>query len=282
MKITELSPTPNQLSYIGSVEDVIAAKINPQLKNKKFHAKDFAYGFEIGSPKDWESLGETVLVNNLCFTQSTDSKSNHFGQAIYGEEFLTSGIFLIPHSAKANFSISFESLNPNTLLAFKDFYQNLYQKIQRPFAFISTVQFKNLSCNAIARPPIDGKPIFKNTSEYYFILPWDLSDQAAFMVGVVADFQDQSSNKINQQLSPVLYHNPFEESHSDNHNHSDNLTMHTHAITLKKFPNLDSQKNPIFKPDQVEKTVHVFSDQTLIQKIEGLVFMISDMKVPTQ
>jgi len=285
MKINLVSQHHNTLGYLGSVTDVIAGKINPSLKNKIFHAEDYAYGFEIGTPKDWESLGDTILVNNHLYTQSTDQQSSDFGKVISGEEFKSSGLFLIPHRAEPNAEFSYSSdsrtdLNSDLFLDFSQFQQELYQKIQEPFAFIAQVLFKNLHANAISKPPIHAQNIFENTADYFKISPWDLKNQHAFIMGVVTNFEDQKLKNINQALSAALYHNPFEhhqEHKQETQSQSKNiipLSSHTHGLCLKQCV---SHPQDIV-PSLAERVVHIFSENSSIQKIQGQVFIISQMQ----
>ncbi len=286
MKINLISQHLNTLGYLGSVTDVIAGKISPSLKNKIFHAEDYAYGFEIGTPKNWESLGDTILVNNHIYTQSTDQQSPDFGKIITGEEFKTSGLFLIPHRAEPNAEFSYAS--PDSFLDFSQFQQELYQKIKQPFAFIAQVLFKNLHANAISNPPIHSHNIFENKADYFKISPWNLKNQQAFIMGVVTNFEDPKLKNINQALSAVLYHNPFEhEQENQQENQQKNqqnkefqnknilpLSVHTHGLCLKQWI---SHPQDIV-PSLAEKVVHIFSENTSIQKIQGQVFIISQMQ----
>ena len=79
---------PGILGHIGSVEDVIAANLSPEMTAKRYRAADFAMGFELATPKSLSSMGEAVLVNGFCFANSTDQMSEEYDKTISGKEFI--------------------------------------------------------------------------------------------------------------------------------------------------------------------------------------------------
>ena len=85
LSVGKTSVTCTDLAVIGSVEDVIAGVINEKIENRHFSALDYRFGFEVASPHSQESIGETVLVNQNCYTTSTD-KHDHYLQTIYGNQ----------------------------------------------------------------------------------------------------------------------------------------------------------------------------------------------------
>ena len=46
-----------KLGHIGSVADVLAARLPDTLRSRRFLAERYAYGFELASPRDLRSLG---------------------------------------------------------------------------------------------------------------------------------------------------------------------------------------------------------------------------------
>lgn len=226
---------------IGSVVDTIKGVVDPKLREKWFTAKDYLYGFEAASPKGLSSIGESVLVNGTCYATSSD-------QVIYGEKFVTGGIFLLPKGAKPSCHLTMD--NPIDLEGLID---AIYDKVKRPVAFVGLLQSETLNTIAIAKPPIDGLNIFEN-KQYYFPNPPKLLHKVpCFVIGVITSYSDPKWKDLNKQLEVVLYKNPFDKEST--------LTSHTHCLVLK--PGVTQIKEII--PSTVEKCLHLFIDKTTIK-----------------
>lgn len=250
---------PSMLGHIGSVVDVIAARIPDSLANKRFNAEDYAYGFELGTPKNIQSLGESILVNGRCYTTSTDNTADDYKQTISGKEFTTSGIFLIPHNAKPSHSVVATDLD------FQDFLTEVYQYIQQPLAFVALAELNNFHSIAISKAPIDGKNIFEHKDEYYPIAEIREKNVWAFLIGALTDFNDPQHETINQQLKVVLYRNPFDQQFT--------LTQHVHALTLNKYI---TQLDDISEIN-ADRVVHLLADGTDIQNIKAKIYTIDEL-----
>ena len=145
-------------------------------------------------------------------------------------------------------------------------YEQWYEQIKQPFAFAGFVDFKQLHMTAVAQAPIHDQNIFKHASTYYPYPPTLLNHTHAFVIGVVADYQDKTQVKLLKQLEVVLYKNPLDV--------SSRLTTHAHAITLyKKIMNV----NQII-PISVHKTVHVLSSETQVRGMKLKLFVIDALR----
>jgi hypothetical protein len=248
---------------IGNVEDVIKGQVNPKLKAKRFDAERFSVGFEIGSPNDFHSLGEAVLVNNQLFATSTDKSSMDYGKLISGNEFVTSGLFILPKNSQASFHLTVSSEDGIPLY---DFYQRLYEKVKRPIAFSGFVAFNHFHANHIEAPPILGLNIFENKSVYYTRPSILKNREYGFIVGAVTDYSDTTYQKLNKELQAVLYKNP-NESNSP-------LFFHAHIVTLEKEC---IQEHQITK-NTSNQVLHLFADKSMITSADLNIYIINQVK----
>ncbi|MCR9191297.1 MAG: hypothetical protein NXI01_01375 [Gammaproteobacteria bacterium] len=263
MKIIPTNAPPMTAEYIGSVEDVLAGRADPELIAQRFMAANCQYGFELASPKDAASLGEAVIVNNTCFATSTDSQSADYMQTISGDTFLSTGCFMIPTGAKPNFKIKDAC---NTPVAMNDYYQRLYDTVKTPFAFAGFFTFSSLQMMVLGKAPIYEEPIFENQATYFPQRPATQTEVTAFLVGAVANYHDEAENDFLEKLKVVLYQNPFDTRQI--------LTTHAHAVTLHTtIENVEA-----ITPDVVDKTIHVLADQTQFTALDVDVFSMDNIK----
>lgn len=253
---------PSIAGHIGSVSDVIAARVPENLRHRRFKASDFAFGFELGTPKEILSLGESILLNGICYATSTDGSSAEYNKTISGPDFMTSGMFLIPHEAKP----SHHAVLREASLPLLDCYTAVYQAVQRPLAFIGLVHFETLHATAIGKPPIDGHNIFEHQNAYYPHPEIKEKNVLGFIIGAITDYRDQPFTEINQQLEVVLYNNPAEK--------SSDLTYHAHVLTLKRQAGSVHEITPSLS----DRVLHVFCAGTSVRSLQVDVFTIQKLK----
>jgi hypothetical protein len=262
-KLIETGALGQLAAHIGTVSDVIAGHFPQKLQNKVYDASRYLCGFEIGSPKNKESLGESVIINGECFTHSTDIRSWNQG-LISGPKFLSSGMFLLPSDSKATHKLQFETASQGEKLY--SFYEKLYEKIKKPLIFCGFVRFQKLHTQAIAKTPIHGENIFENKFKYYSNPDKYESLKEVFLVGAITDPNDPSNSHLNQKLEVVLYYNPNEK--------KEGLSYHAHGLVLKqKIPN----RNMITK-ELVEDCRHVFCEKSLVSAAELEIFTLSSIR----
>ncbi|NGX27188.1 MAG: hypothetical protein K940chlam6_01121 [Chlamydiae bacterium] len=260
MKIQATGNGPCIAKHIGTVKDVIEARIPEELTNQTFNASDFAFGFELATPRELTSLGESVIAGGYCFATSTDKTSPEYNQVISGEEFLVGGVFILPNEAKPSHKVSL--LKGASPLPFEAFYQAIVQEVDYPFAFVGFFHFENFHGTAIAKPPIDGKNIFSNKEEYYSNPEIREENIPGFVMGVVT----KNTKSLQAGLETVLYQNPFDTKST--------LIHHAHVLTLKTpLKQIDE-----LKPNVVDKCLHLFNDGSTVAFLEASVYTIEKVE----
>jgi hypothetical protein len=247
------------LGHIGSVEDVIAAKLPDEMTCRRYQANDFTMGFELATPQNLSSMGEAVIVNGLCYTNSTDSSSSEYGKTIFGKEFTSGGVFLIPREAKPS-----HQAQVNETIPIIQFYDQLYQEIAHPLVFAGLFHFSDFHGTAIAKPPLNGRNIFTHKKEYYPHPDVRRKDVWGFVIGAMTNFIGHP--EINRELKTVLYKNPMDAPSS--------LVHHAHVLILKK--EIDRLEEIL--PPVVDQTLHLFIDGTSILSGQAEVFMVGGVK----
>lgn len=254
---------PQKLGYIGSVADVLRGIVSPVLSIRKFLAAEFDFGFELASPRDHHSLGESVIVNGVCYATSTDNSSPEYGHTIFGREFQTGGMFIIPQATKPSHLLTFRADGYTCTL--NDLYTTLFDAVKQPFALVGLMDCVAFHGTAIGKPPIDGQAIFEHKAEYFPNPDVQLSNVTAFVIGVVTDYRDQGLSHINKQLEVVLYKNPLETDSV--------LSTHAHALTLKQ----PVKRLEDITPEQVDKSLHLFAAGTVLRSLHADLYTISSL-----
>ncbi|MFZ2960905.1 MAG: hypothetical protein WA705_28840 [Candidatus Ozemobacteraceae bacterium] len=252
-----------KVGYIGSVVDVMAAKLPDSLSNRKFLAAEFSSGFELASPRDKYSLGEALIVNGLCYATSSDKSSPDYNHTISGREFVTGGMFVIPQGVEPSQKCSFKADGPP--LSLMNFYSELYAAIRQPVIFVGIMECATFHGTAIGKPPINGEAIFDHKSEYFPNPEVRNTNVNALVMGVLTNFDDPELSEINKQLEVVLYKNPLDSDST--------LSNHAHVLTLKQ----SVSKVEDIRPDLVERVLHLFADGTGIRSIQVDIYTIRDL-----
>ena len=264
LKLELQHTTPHHFDVIGSVQNVIEGHIPKHLANQKFMASDYAFGFELASPNSLESMGESVIVNNYCYATSSEANSSSYHETISGKSFFTTGMLTLPKSARGNYNLSLP--DSSNEISYYSLLKQVFEGVQKPFVLVAHVNYKSIHATAIAKAPIYNENIFENKREYYCISPIHLVNTHAFIVACVADFSHLDDKKLHDTLQLVLYHNPMDKQES--------LNIHTHGITLKR----DIQSYEQITPSIVDKTLHIFTDETVVQAIKGEVYIIGSLR----
>ena len=263
-QITQTSTKRNTLAYVGSVDNVIKGIVPDDLKNRRFLAAKVKCGFELGSPQGIFNMGECVVMNGLLYSSRTDKTRSERDPLMWGPEFVTSGIFLVPQACEPNFQISYCSLERS--LPLRDIYRQIHDRTEgRPFAIAGCAELSLLRSRSITYSPIEKENIFQNEEKYYTEDEHHDANRNIAFVGVVSDFENPAHKEINAKLRTVLYFNP--------HNKQDaSLISHTHAATLCS-PIVDM---PEIQPHHVKDVIHLMDD-SLVRYIKADVFLIDDI-----
>ncbi|HRZ86274.1 MAG TPA: hypothetical protein P5287_00515 [bacterium] len=263
LTITHLSGHKNILASIGSVENVIKGVVPDELKNRRFFASKVKYGFELGSPQDIYTMGECVILNDLIYANRTDDTRTDRDPLMWGHEFVTSGILLIPRDTRPNYAVEYVSLEGGPAL--RDIYAKIYAKIKKPFAIAGCAELSDLRATAITAPPINRENIFSHKERYYAEREKNEKDQSIAFVGVAAHLGEPGHREIAGKLHRVLYRNPFNKQ-------PDTLTDHTHAVILDR-PIITI---PGIKPHNVKDMVHLMDD-SVVRYVRMEVYVIEDI-----
>jgi len=261
LTLTKTAAPPSMLGYLGDIKDVLAAKFPFSLRQQRFKASDYAYGFEIASVDSEDALGEAMLLNHYCYTTSTAEDSAHYYQLRAAPDFITSSMFLIPHACQAGWIAHYTVQNKS--LAFPDFYLNLIETVKQPLGFVALVEFEDVKSIAIAKPPINGQAVFEHT-DYYYPFPATLDHRIpAVVIGVLTDYANPAFQTVNQQLESVLYRNPMD-------NREFPLTHHAHVLTLDALPSSLLEVNP----DMAKEVRHLVIGESNIRSLYAEIFPI--------
>ena len=84
LKIEKLNDDAEVLAYIGHVDNVINGIIPDELKNRRFLAADYQYGFELGSPQSIYNLGESIFLNGMLYASRTDVSRTERSALMWG------------------------------------------------------------------------------------------------------------------------------------------------------------------------------------------------------
>ncbi len=262
IKFKCLNDNPVVLGFIGHVNNVIKGEIPESLKHKRFLASDFDYGFELGSPQSVYNLGECILLNDMLYSSRTDISRTERDPLMWGPEFVTSGIFIIPKHTPVNFSVKYFSFDePCTLSAL---YDEIYAKMQGPFAVVGCIELAHIRAATITRAPIDNQNIFENAEDYFQEKEYIDSNVNLAITAVVSDENNQALKELNQKLSAVLYYNPSAK--------NERLLSHTHALKLNK-PVLEVDK---VRPGHAMEVLHLMDD-SLVRYVNLKVYKIGDL-----
>lgn len=263
LQIEKLNDDSEVLAYIGHVDNVINGIIPESLNNRRFLASDYRYGFELGSPQSVYNLGESIFMNGMLYTSRTDVSRTERNALMWGPEFTTTGIFIIPKSAKENLHLKYFSFSKAKTLA--DIYAEIFNEVKGPFAIVGCVELAQIHAKAITRPPINHENVFKHAREYFQEEEYIDENINIAMTGVVSDYRDKTLDVLNKKLSSVLYHNPFAQEQA--------LLSHTHALLLNRA---------IIEIDEVHPrhAVEVFHlmDESVVRYANLQIFRIGDLK----
>ena len=264
IELIETGKTDCVLAYEGHVDNVIKGIIPEYLKNKRFSALDVKFGFELGSPQGIYNLGECIILNDLIYSSRTDTTRNFRDPLMWGPEFVTSGIFVVPKSGEHTHLVKYCDLDEN--ISLRKLYQFLYKKLEGPFAIAGCAELSFMRSRSITYSPIEHENIFENERKYYAENEYiSANDNIAFM-GAVSNMADDKLSAINQKLKSVLYYNPYNKQPPE-------LVTHTHALTLNR-PVVDIES---VEPHHAKSVIHI-TDDSVLRYLKAYVFKISDIK----
>jgi hypothetical protein len=126
---------------------------------------------------------------------------------MWGPEFTTTGIFIIPKSARPNLHLKYFSFSKANTIS--HIYAEIYKTVKGPFAVVGCIELEHIRAKAISRPPINHENVFDHAREYFQEEDYIDENVNIALTGVVSNYQDDSLASMNSKLSSVLYYNPF-------------------------------------------------------------------------
>ena len=199
-------------------------------------------------------------MNGTCYATSTDEHSPDYNHLIYGADFMTGGLLIIPLGVKPSHHVTFEpDASPLSLVEFSS---KLFATVGRPVAYVGIAECASLHGTAIGKPPVDGKPIFDFRAEYFPNPETHATNVAALVMGVVSDYREPSLREVHAQLEAVLYRNPFDSGSA--------LSMHVHALGLKR----PVSRTEDIVPALADRAMHLFANGTAFRSIRVDAFTI--------
>ena len=75
--LEKVSSHINKMQNIGKITTIIEGDVSEELM-QSFQAQNYLAGFEAASPKNINSIGESVVVNNYCYICVTDIKNKNY------------------------------------------------------------------------------------------------------------------------------------------------------------------------------------------------------------
>jgi len=202
------------------------------------------------------------MLNGMIYSARTDISRTERDPLMWGPEFVTSGIFIVPKDTPVSYNATYFSIDNELTLV--ELYKSIYEELKTPFAVVGCLELEKINAEAITRAPIENENIFKNAKKYYEEEEYTDTDVNIAIMAVVSDPGDESIRSLNQELSSVLYYNPFAD--------KNNLLTHTHGLLLNK-PIIDIEK---VHPKHGKEVFHVQASSLVryaklkVYKIEGL------------
>jgi hypothetical protein len=250
-----------ELAYIGSLGDIVLGQVRPGVERRWIDASDIAYGFMAGSPRGISSTGELLVANGIAYAKSTDITDDHYYDVITGKQFVTQGCFCIPHHARAGWQLKWEG----KVTVWESFCKQLYQELHTPFAMAGLVTFEAMQGVAISTAPTFDEDMSLAKERYLCFPPVVEEGGMGLVVGLVADFTDQSQVKVNRELQPILCGDPL--------NPPSDFAVHFHLLTLTEEVNSVDEVSPVI----VDNVLHLMGDSTLTA-IDTQLFPIGSLK----
>lgn len=212
-----------RLWSVGTIEAVLAGRRPPE---RWIDASAFKAGFEAGSPRGIESIGEFMLIDGTAFAKSTDSSSPDHEWLVAGPRFVTNGALLISRDTQPGWRARCTTEADDLLELGALFPQLLAVADGAPMCFVGPVEFEDYRATFISRAPIDGLPILDHMDAYYTRPPLEATSVPTLVMGCLASHESLRSGVLSDVLQKVLYVNPQDEEYP--------VAFHVHSMVLDR------------------------------------------------
>ena len=218
---------------VGDVRARLAARVPAALRNRQLDAGQLLAGMGTVAVGGWESLGDALVVSGKAFVRSTRPGTPVYQTLVNDRFFQTSNLVYVPPAARARDTVRVEPGTPLDRL-----WHQLAARYPDGVLVAGTVHWQELRRYAIARPPIEGLPIFEHTAHYYTQAMENLPNVWSVLVGIAAHPRAMPSGN-------ALYANLFARRPDGS------LDLPAHVLVLKAMP-----PDPLHPP-AVEQAVSV-------------------------
>jgi len=231
--VIEQSQETTTVFTIGSVLDVIGGV--PPAPNEWIRLADYQAGFEAGSPRGTDGIGEFIAFNGVGYSKSTRQDAGYY-KLVSGSTIVSNGALFVPIGAKPALRLAVRS--PITL---DQLYDDIYSRLKAPLCLVGVAEFQRYHATAIAKAPIAGENIFERRDIYYNQPSVDEANVPAGVMACVSTLQAMEDPKTKDGLGAVLYNNPMDPIKG--------LASHTHVLRLSKAVEAVTQIEPTLAVD---------------------------------
>jgi len=227
-----------EIHVIGSVEMVLESYVPDHLRTMQWSAADYRAGFETGAIESINGLGEMCICDGVAYIRGTEEGRADFFETRTSPTFLTTAALLVPRSAKPAYQVFMEARLTPKGVPFVRTINDLYRKVNAPFAFCGEVEWHKCDVTSLSRAPIDGVTIGANIHKYYWEPGAVLHGVRTFVCGAAARNEDPRSDLCDQIFSRIFYADLKAKHHAESSaqifaavGHQQQLHCHCHLIT---------------------------------------------------
>jgi len=202
----------SELHVVGSVGHVLVGHVPSELRVKKFAAKDYSAGFEIGAVDGTDGLGEMCIACGEAYVRETDRSRPDFFTTRHGPSFLSTAAILVPAGTPADHHVTMDrSLAPEGVSLVRTI-NDLYNAVKGPFVFSGLVDWHRCDVTAISKSPCCGEKVSDHLSAYYLQPGAVLHNVKTFVCGAVARDEAPPRSDLMEQIFTRLFYKDLSKS----------------------------------------------------------------------
>ena len=174
-----LQLAPVNTCIVGNIQDRLAARVPPDIKDIYLDARKIQFGFGSAAVGGWESLGEGVVIGGRVWLRTTHTASPHYYALVSNRYFQSNAFVYVPPDIESKIE-----LNLVSGASFTQIWQQLAVRYPDGVTFAGYVKMKNMNAIAIAKPPITHAAIPENVPYYYTRPMESYEDVWTYVVGI--------------------------------------------------------------------------------------------------
>lgn len=262
LNLKELGYFPITIEVWGDIHDILQGVIKNERQKTPVDALHYTTGFGAASPIGLNSEGESILLNDLCFSTLTNSTEEEYRKTVNNPSFFSGFYTLLPKKSPPSYKTNDTQLAVN----FSDFLEILYKKTKTSVAWSAILHCPQIQMMLLKKAPIYKESIFDHKDEYLDSITIT-TPSWVYMTGILTNKSQPSLMKLNQKQKCIYYENPLDD--------SANITSHTHGLVLKNKVFTSSQ----ITPDICSLAGHILTTNTEISFIKTLqIYVVGDIK----